>query len=249
MSYIEKRVTAGRVKEGMKYHTHRHNSAKRPRAKNTNKTTERQAKVNEDNSQKRLYLLICSNFKPNDYYITLTHGNKKPEPKKAKKILKTFIDKLRQAYKKIGAVLKYIAVTEHKKSRVHHHLMINQQNGIGINHIKKFWEHGFRKVQVYAGEPEDAERVANYLIKESNNTFNTQDKIHGLRWTSSKNLKQPKEEKRVVHASSWREDPKPPKGYYVAFVKRGFTEAGYPYQHYRMIKISDSEEDERSALE
>lgn len=241
MSYIEKRVTAGRVKEGMKYHTVRHNSPKRPRAKNTNKTTARQAKINEDHSREKLYLLICANFKANDYYITLTHGNKKPEPEEAKKSLKKFIYKLRKLYKKAGEILKYIAVTEHKKCRVHHHLLINQI-GIGINHIKKFWEHGFPKIQVYVGEPEDAERVANYLIKESNNTFNTPDKIHGLRWTSSKNLIQPKEEKKVVHASSWREDPKPPKGYYVVFVRRGFTEAGYPYQHYRMIKIPGGDE-------
>ncbi|MEN6387227.1 MAG: hypothetical protein ABFD79_18765 [Phycisphaerales bacterium] len=238
MPYIESTITAGKVKDITKYHTAKYKSPKRPKAENQNTTPERQAKTNERYSQKKLDLLINANFSENDLYLTLTYGNQKeePEPKEAKKYLEKYIRKIRTLYKKMGVTLKYIAITEHKKRRIHHHLLINQI-GIGINHIKKFWEHGFSKIQLYAGEPEDAERIANYFIKESGNAFNEDEKVHGLRWNSSKNLIHPLPVKKVVHASSWREIPKPPKGYYIAYVRQGFTESGYPYQHCRMIKI------------
>lgn len=247
MAYRQKTIRAGRVTDVTKYHTQRHKSEKRPRAKNENKTTPLQAKTNERNAQKKLYLLICANFKPDDYYLTLTYGNTKPEAEEAKFFLTEFIDKLRKLYKKTGTALKYIAVTEHKRRRIHHHLLINQV-GIGINHIKKFWEHGFTKMQLYAGGHQDAERLSNYLIKETTNTFNTDEKIHGMRWTSSKNLVHPEPEIKVVSASSWREEPKPPPGYYVDFVERGFTEAGYPYQHYRLIKFEEGEGERETYL-
>lgn len=241
MSYIEKRVTAGRIKDGMKYHTSRHNSPKRPRAKNTNKTTDRQAKINENNSWQRLYHLICANFKEDDFYITPTYKDMVPGPQEAKQIIKKYTDDLRKFFKKIKVPFKYIVVTEHIGKRIHHHMLISRQPGIRIAHFRQFWEHGFVHLKPYGGEPEDAERMTNYFIKETKNTFNTRDKVHGLRWASSKNLIQPKVEKRVIHASSWREEPKPPKGYYLAFVRSGHTEYGYPYQHYRMIKISEEE--------
>lgn len=245
MPYIESTVNAGKIREVTKYHTRRYESPKRPRGKNEHTTTIQQAKINERSALRKLYLLINANFKPNDLYLTLTYEKNIPTPEEAKGNLSKFLRKLRDKYKKLGGVLKYIGITEHHKRRIHHHLLINKI-GIGISHIKKFWQFGFSKVQLFTGEPEDADRLANYFIKESNNAFNTDDKVHGVRWVASKNLIHPipdQVEKKVVHASSWREEPKPPKGYYVAFVHRGFTEQQYPYQFYRLVKIDPDEPD------
>jgi len=244
MPYIESTIIAGKVKELTKYHTFRYKSPKRPRSKNQNTTTEQQKKINERSAYKKLYLDINANFQEDDLYLTCTYNkeSKEPNPEEAKLFFSKYIRKLRCLYKKAGAVLKYIGITEHQKRRMHHHILINNI-GLGINQIKKLWNFGFMKIQIFAGEPEDCERLASYFIKESNNTFNTEEKVHGLRWISSKNLIHPVPQLKVVHAGSWLKEPKPAKGYYIAFVKRGVTENNYPYQFYRMIKIPDSDED------
>ncbi|GMB00409.1 hypothetical protein [Pelosinus sp. IPA-1] len=246
MSYREKITTAGKIKDVIKYHTSRNTSSKRPRNKNMNPTSELQKKGNERRSYESLYYDMSENFKEDDLYLTCTYGKnmEEPQPKEAKSLFKKAIDKLRYQYKKVGAVLKYIGVTEHKKGRIHHHLLINNVQ-LGIKAIKKVWNLGFTKIQLFGGEPEDCERLANYFIKESKNTFNTEDKVHGRRWISSNNLVHPDKTPKIrtVHASSWKEEPKPIKGYYIAEVKRGHTEHNYPYLFYRMIKIPGSDED------
>jgi len=244
MSYREKTITAGKVKDVIKYHTARNSSHKRPRSKNMNTTSELQQKGNERRSFDNLYYDMSANFKADDLYLTCTYGKhmEEPQPKEAKVFFTKYIDKLRYQYKKVGAVLKYIGVTEHKKGRIHHHLLINNAD-LGIKLIKKFWKFGFTKIQLFGGEPEDCERLTNYFIKESKNTFNTEDKVHGRRWISSNNLIHPEPKIKVVHASSWQEEPKPLKGYYIAVVKRGHTEHHYPYLFYRMIKIPGYDED------
>ncbi|MDF2631462.1 MAG: hypothetical protein K0Q85_58 [Caproiciproducens sp.] len=244
MSHLKRRVKAGRVIDTNVYHTARHNSPKRPRQKNHNTTSEQQRKNNERRSQNTLFQIISANFRPDDYYLTFTYGKEKeePPPEEAKKYLGKLLDKLRKIYKKLGTPLKYIGVTEHQKCRIHHHLLINNI-GISIKQIKKYWEHGFMKLQLFAGEWEDCERLANYFVKESANTFNTDKKVHGLRWISSKNLIHPKPEVKVVNGSSWLENPKPIKGYYIAFVRRGWTQHGYPYMFYRMVQLPGSEDE------
>lgn len=236
MPYKKSTVIAGCVRDEMKYHTCRYSSEKRPRGKNSNSTSEKQAKMNELRSKQKLEYIILENFCENDLYITLTNRDKL-ESEQARKTLKQFLTKLRALYKKHEEKLKYVGVTE-RKGRLHHHLLINNI-GVGIGEIKKVWEHGFSKVQMYAGEEGDAVRVSAYFIKESKNTFNTEEKVHGLRWISSKNLKHPEPDTKVVTARTWKEEPKAPKGYYIAYVKRGVTENNYPYQFVRMIKIPE----------
>lgn len=240
MSYKKKTMKAGKVIDTTKYHTVRNNSTKRPRRENQNPTPAPQAKCNERRAYEKLYYLISANFNADDLYLTCTYGKEmeEPKPEEAKKHLSKYLDKLRCLWKKAGAVLKYIAVTEYKKGRIHHHILINNI-GLSVKYVKKYWDLGFMKMQTFIGEPEDCERLASYFIKESNNTFNTDDKVHGLRWTSSKNLIHPVPEIKTVSASSWLKEPKPIKGYYIAFIKRGTTESNYPYLFYRMIKIPD----------
>lgn len=247
MSYKKKTIIAGKVKEVTYCHAARNSSTKRPRRKNENVTSEQQRKGNERRSYKTLYLLMNANFKEDDLYLTLTYNKNKeePTPENAKKELDKLLKKLRYRYKKLGFAFKYIGITECKKKRIHHHLLINNI-GISISNIKKLWNFGFVKMQIFAGEPEDCERLANYFVKESNNTFNTEDKVHGLRWISSKNLIHPVPKVETVPASTWRENIKPSKGYYIAIDIKGQTEQGYPYRFCRMIKIPGTEDEENN---
>lgn len=248
MAYLRSRIKAGDIIDTHNYHTARYKSEKRPREKNKSPTPASQKKTNENNSLKTLIYLIRENFKTDDLYLTLTYdkNTKTFTPANLKENVKKFLRNVRGLYKKHKGVLKYILMTEFEKCRPHHHILINNI-GLSTKLIKKIWGNGFVTVKLFGGEIDDCERLANYFVKESNNTFNTKEKVHGLRWVPSKNLKHPEPVKKVVPASSWREDPKPIKGYYIAFVKRGWTESNYysyPYMSYRMIKMPDGEEDE-----
>lgn len=230
MSYIKSVTKAGSVTDVVVYHDPKHNSPKRPRSKNRSKTTETQKKHNDRRSKKTLFYLISANYKADDLYLTLTYrGKEPPPPENAKERIGKFLRDLRRIYHKYGIPLKYIITTE--ASRVHHHLLINNI-GIGIAKIKKLWDAGFSKIQLFGGEKEDSERLANYMDKA--------EKKHRKRnWSCSQNLIHPKPVKTVVPASTWREPIKPPKGYYLDkdSVQRGETALSYPYLSYRLIKL------------
>lgn len=236
MAYKKKTITAGKIKEVTLYHESNCQSPKRPKIKNTSK--ERDDKKNERRACKKLYILMNANFKSGDLYLTLTYKNE-PTVEEGKKEFKKIIRKLHCLYKKAGAVLKYIAITEGK--RIHHHILIN--NVDLIEEIKKIWKLGFIKMQIFMGEPEDCERLSSYFMKKSKSTGNNVRKTYGKGWSGSESLVHPVPEVKVVHASTWKEEPKPIKGYYIDIVIKGFTQHDYPYQFYRMIKIPGGDED------
>lgn len=243
MPYKKKTTIAGKVKQIYYCHSLRNSSPKRPKQQNHNPTPEQQKKNDERRACEKLDLIINANFKIDDLYMTITYGSDKkiPSPKESKENIRQFLDKMRYLYQKMGFKFKYIGTTEHVKGRMHHHLLINNV-GISSNKIKKLWFFGFVTVKLYGGEPEDAERLASYFIKESNNTFNTDQRVHGRRYISSRNLIIPKPQVDTVSASTWREEIKPSKGYYIVIDEKGYTETGYPYRFCRMIKILDSED-------
>jgi len=254
MAYKKKTIIAGRVKNVYYCHTARNNSSKRPKQKNQNPTPEQQKKNDERRAYEKIDLLINANFKADDLYITLTYNNnqKEPTPAEAKVIIRKYLDRLRYLYEKKGLKIKYIGTTEHVKGRMHHHLLINKINGIGSKQVKKLWDFGFVTVKLYIGEPEDAERLAAYFVKESNNTFNTDKRVHGRRYISSRSLIIPEPKIETVSASTWREEVKPSKGYYIVLDRKGETAGGYPYRFVRMIKIpgcDENEYDSRKACE
>jgi hypothetical protein len=250
MPYIREKITAGKQKEVKVYHAYKYQSKKTSRSKNIKITAEEMAKINTYNAERKLRILLNANFKENDFYLTLTYQDKTPDAAEAKSYLAKFIRKLRVFYKKLGSVLKYIAVTEYKKKRIHHHMIINANAKIkfpavgffGKSDIEILWGHGFCKVELFGGQPEDCKRLASYFIKETNNTFNTDERVHGLRWISSKNLIHPVPETKIVKADTWREDPKADKGYYIdqSSVKTWRTNDGYMCQFYRMIKLDEA---------
>jgi hypothetical protein len=239
MPYIREKIKAGKQKEVKVYHAYKYQSKKASRSKNVEITAEEMAKINTYNAERKLRILLNANFKEDDLYLTLTYKEETPDAAEAKSCLAKFTRKLRNFYKKIGSMLKYIAVTEYKKKRIHHHMLINAKSKVKKSDIVKFWQHGFVKVEFFGGEPDDCLKLASYFIKETNNTFNTDEKVHGLRWIGSKNLIHPVPEVKIVKADSWRDDPKADKGYYIdiSSIKTWRTNDGYMCQFYRMIKL------------
>lgn len=86
--------------------------------------------------------------------------------------------------------------------------------------------------------------MADYLLKETEKTFRSSPEKQ--RYACSRNLIDPKPEKRIRRTKSgWQKDPRPRKGYYIIqdSLYNGFDKLGYPYQRYVMVKTDPKEED------
>lgn len=238
MAYIEKRVKAGMTIEVMKYHTYRCKSKKTNcRSENVNTTPEAVKRVNQKQAENRLRWKINTNFKPGDYYITLTYKREnRKSPVEARKEFNNFMRRLRRLYKKSDVELKYIAVTEYQSTAIHHHMVINGL--VSASEVSLLWQMGHMQIQIL-NKTGDYSKLAAYLIKETSKTFKSNKSASGVRYSCSRNLKEPIIQEKVIRADSWRENPKPVDGYYISGeIESGYHEvSGYGYQHYVMIKL------------
>lgn len=199
MAYIKKTVVAGRTMEVEKYLLYQR--PKRPRGERINPTSEQMAKVNERNARKKLRRLVNANFGEGDLHLVLTYRGIAPTPEEATNHLKRFCRKMRKLYADSGKEMKYVAVTEHKANRIHHHMIVNKADA---NEIRKLWEHGHLRLSVL-DDTGDYHQLADYLIKETSRTF--RESPTKKRWTASRNLVRPKEKKTTIKRSKFRDPP------------------------------------------
>lgn len=211
-------------------------NGKRVRAKKENITPEAVAKNNLRLAIRKLRLLIDNNFYSGDYYLTLTF-KEYPSIDEAKDAVRKFIRKLRALYKKEELELKYIYVLE-GKHRIHFHMLINKGIEVSPDLLRQLWSHGYTKIELYRGQAEDAIALANYFLKEKK-ANDQAELLMKQRWVSSRNLEKPKEVKKILKASEWREKIHVPKGYYLDTdsVYEGTNNYGYPFRIYRLIRI------------
>lgn len=242
--YIEKTVICGPVREVEKYHTSRYNQKGIRPKKKEKPTSEQMQKVNERNAIKRLRRLMNTNFGPGDYHTVLTYAkDQRPDPEGAKKNLKKFLGDLRREYRKQEQVLKYIIVTEWKGKSIHHHILLNNISGTD-KLIQKHWPYG-RPHNTCLDDSGNYGDLAAYFVKETQKTFREADNPNRLRYSCSRNLKKPIVKVRIIRANTWREDPKPVKGYELVkdSVKSGVSEVtGYGYQYYMLLRVDKEQE-------
>ncbi len=220
------------------------------------KTKEEIREANRRQATRELERLMNANFRPGDLHVVLTYRKEiRPSPKKARKELKNFLDRMRGRYRKHGQELKYIVATEYLAKHIHHHLVINNINTgteTTADMIRKLWterrgKDGIRGnpkfVQLY--DTGEYSQLADYLIKETDRTFRREDSAVGQRYSCSRNLVRPEKKVTERPAKKWRRDPKPHKGYYILpeSVYNGRDIFGYPYQRYVMVKLNPSEKD------
>ena len=184
-------------------------------------------------------MLLNTNFTHQDYYITLTYRRElRPDPETARKQIDKFIGDLRKLYKRAGVELKWVAVTEYKNKAIHHHVVINRYK---IGKVVDLWPYGHPQIKLLDNTG-DYGKLAAYFVKETCKTFGEPDSPSKKRYRHSRNLKKPKHEVKIVKADTWRDDPKPYKGYQII---RDSVYAdvnpitGYPYQVYRMVRPPD----------
>lgn len=238
MSYEQQITYCGKVIEVEKKKGAAKSSRKRLRRPKEQPTTEQQQERNKRRAERKLTQIINTNFREGDHHLTLTYRKQdRLPPGEARKALEKFMRKLRALYKKHGAELKYISVTEYKNTAIHHHLIIN--NAVPIKEINKLWEYGRPKYVQLDGTGQYKD-LAEYLIKETEKSFREPDAPFKQRWNASRNLKKPVVKKKIVKRESWSKAPKPFKGYMLekdSFYQCEQGDTGYIYQFYSMRKV------------
>lgn len=205
-----------------------------------NPTPEKMAEINERNAIDHLRRIITHNFRNGDLHLVCKYPRgKSPPPLESKKHMDRFLRDLRQLYKNWGTTLKYIHVTEYKKTSTHQHLIINDIR-IPLKAISVLWEWGSVNATTLYSEP-DFEKLAHYFVKETKNAFRDPDAPSKRRWNQSRSIRQPVKKVEIVGAKEWREEPRPIKGYYIDTdsVRNSVSEeTGYPTQFYRMYRVT-----------
>ena len=239
MPYFKTEVIAGRTIEVHKSYSKRIGD-RRPRGKREKPTPEEMEKVNQKNAETRLRRLINANFGCGDFHLILTYKRElRPNPQEAKQRIEKFIRALRKEYKKVGADLKYIHVTEYLSAAIHHHLIINDIENKNVSKIiRDLWEWGNPKFTPLDNTGQYS-KLAEYLVKETSKTYKESDSGHKQRWSSSKNLIKPVTKTTIIKkAEKWAAEPKPKKGFYIDkdSIENGVNFwNGQPFQRYIMV--------------
>lgn len=139
------------------------------RRKRTGVSTPTQEQVNLRHRVDRLARLLLDNFTVGDWWVTF----KLAEPVDAKTFRREYekmIRRTRDAYRKGGHELKYIAVLENLsgRGRMHGHIIVNNISAFaGVKKLmREAWQLGDCHIKPYGGEVMDAQRMASYMCKE-----------------------------------------------------------------------------------
>lgn len=217
MSYIEAKVYMNNCIEVYKYYSGRFGK-KIYNAPAQRKTPLKQIKYQEKKTTRICGWKIAQNFTKGDLWVTLTYPARKVvEPEKARKDISLFLTYLRRVYKKAGKEVKYIYTAGRtKRGMVHFHMVLNKFDTLTISEIwHKITAGGCHFKHLYVNEYNyvDYKKIADYLIKNSQETFYSKNRIHKKRFCASLNLPLPVVEKKVINAKVWKVDPKSIKGY------------------------------------
>lgn len=184
------------------------NSKGEKREPKINPTRESVRKVNLRNAVWTLCALLNEYFGKGDLWLTLTYADA-PDKAQAKKDLDNLINNLRRHHKKNNRIFRWIAATEYKNKRIHHHFVCSRTD---LEIIEKYWPHGW-----ITPKPLDASgnylKLAEYIIKETDKTFREDDSPNKARYRRSRNMPLPEASREVVTDRVMRNGPVAPKGY------------------------------------
>lgn len=243
MPYYRARCNAGRTRDFEYYYTYRYNGSGgicRKRGKREKPTKEAQKVVNWRRRCKKLTRILNANFSGDDYYITLTY-KKEERPDgtgELRKQIRNLLDRLRKIQLRDGNKLKYVWTAEvGKRGATHIHIVANK---IDIKKVRDTWIYGFIDVK-----PLDTSgqyrKLAEYLIKYSEDTEKNIGTMVGNRYNPSRNLKQPVPDREVIKSRKrLPETIRVPSGWYLdkESVRSGIHEfTGMEYLSYTLIKL------------
>lgn len=140
----------------------------------------------------------------------------------------------------MGRELKYIHVTEHLRTTLHHHLIVQHCD---TRIISQLWKEEPSHLRASFHPLDDSgqyKRLAEYLIKETAKTFRSGESAYRKRFCDSRNLLHPKPKTKKIKAQAWRAAPVALRGYMLETdsIETGtnpFT--GLLWQKYSMVQI------------
>lgn len=236
MPYMKMTCRAGRTKEVAKYYTYWQQPKGRKRQPKRNKTSEQQRKINDRHLEKKLTRILNANFDKDSWYLTFSyHKELRPDGDGLKKHRKKLLGDLRKIYKAEGKPFKYVETAEvGNRGGTHIHMIVNS---IDIRKIKDLWKYGW----VGAKPLDDSgqyRKLAGYFIKYSQKTKGTDGQIQKKAYNCSKNLIRPKPTTKKMKGNKFSREIKVPEGWYLDkdSLREGFTEDGYEFLYYTLIK-------------
>lgn len=139
------------------------------RRKRSGVSTPTQEQVNLRHRVDRLARLLLDNFTVGDWWITFKLADAVDE-KTFRREYEKMLRRMRDAYRKGGHELKYIAVLENLAGhgRMHGHIIVNNISAFaGVKKLmREAWQLGDCHIKPYGGEVMDAQRMASYMCKE-----------------------------------------------------------------------------------
>ena len=239
MPYIKATTKAGKTITVKKYYSSRYGMQNIPRGANVLPTTEAQQRINDRIAADKLTNILNENFKGGDFHAVLTYRptERPTDEETARQTLKGFMRQLRREYRRNGKNLFYVHVTEGKHKAIHHHVVLT---GINPDIITRLWRHGRVRFSLLDNSGQ-YRKLAEYLIKET--CKSARDKRDGKirrRWSASRNIRRPKEKKEIVKADKWKDEPKPPKGWYIdreTFYSGMHELTGFAFQQYTLVRL------------
>ena len=249
MAYLEKVIDRGNVIEVQKYTNGRFG-----KKDNTGKsaaervTPAEQLRWQSKEAVRKVWRMLRdkANFSPGDLWVTLTYPQKtKPDSETVRRNIKEFLKRMRRQFRKIGKECKYIfSVGRGKRGAVHLHMVMSK---IDTEIVSTTWQNivnGGKWVHVHTEHLDKSQnwhKVAQYIIKNGEETFLSDDPIIKKRFSSSRNLRDTKPRARIVFARRWKEQPPERKGYYIdpELSYNGVNKYGYPMQYTVYVRLDE----------
>ncbi len=149
-------------------------------------TSEHQKRLNDKYAQKRLVMLLETNFTGEGYYITPTYKDKylPLTDEQAFKDVSNYIRRIKYRCEKNGVAAPCAVWCTEKppKGRYHHHIII--KCGLSRDELDKMWGKGVCNTKLLQFDESGLEGLSKYLPK---------NPIGKQRWHRTRNLKEPEE--------------------------------------------------------
>lgn len=198
-----KTVRAGRLVYAVCYSQALGSDAPAARAAKNKVSSEARQRLNFRAAWQKLELLLAANFGPEDLFVTLTYDEAHlPEDRAAAlNYFKRYVGRLRTAYRRAGAELRYVYNVEEMPDeadgarRLHHHMVVSRAEA---ETLRSLWAGGGVQIEHLLDGPTDSyEARARYLVKERHP--GALGRKTGLRaWSGSRNLRKPEETSELV---------------------------------------------------
>jgi hypothetical protein len=199
-------------------------------------TREAVQKNNDRIAAKKLGRMLNAYCNSSWCHDTLTYKSD-PGIEQGMKIFKNFVDRLRRKMKKAGKDLMWVSAPEYT-NRLHHHFITNAP----VDMVREAWTEGIVLPRPMDDGP-NYQRLAEYIIKETTETFRQEDCPFKTRYSHSRNMKVPNVQVEEVSEKTLFADPTPRKGYYIdQDTVRRFVHPITGLEHLEYYMISETEE-------